>query len=155
MIGVCYVERQMSLLEEVPASHSPSQGNAKDSRGSLDSCSNIFEQYARFVLAGLFGKTSRERSRSNVGRLSDSSCPRWTNSGMAWRGAYLTRNSSVWHNDANVCMLSDILETCVPEKYSLSQRACAGIIRRASKRGKPLPKPLRDALEKVANRGLQ
>ena len=42
--------------------------------------------------------------------------------------------------------LSQILDLNVPEKYSLSPTACAGIIRRAEKRGKELPDMLRDAL---------
>ena len=43
--------------------------------------------------------------------------------------------------------LSQILEADVPEKYYLSPRACQGILRRASVRGKALPEPLRVALE--------
>jgi hypothetical protein len=50
-----------------------------------------------------------------------------------------------------VCSLSAVLETSdVPHKYFLSQKACAGIIRRAERRGKELPTMLRRALEQVA-----
>lgn len=45
--------------------------------------------------------------------------------------------------------LSQILQLDAPEKYSLSAKACAGIIRRANKRGKVLPDMLRDALMEV------
>ena len=45
--------------------------------------------------------------------------------------------------------LSQILELNVPEKYSLSPKACAGILRRAEKRGKELPDMLKDALMEV------
>lgn len=38
----------------------------------------------------------------------------------------------------------------VPRKYFLSPKACAGILRRAEKRGRNLPVKLRDALELVA-----
>lgn len=38
----------------------------------------------------------------------------------------------------------------VPRKYFLSQKACAGILRRAAKRGRNLPAKLQDALELVA-----
>lgn len=49
--------------------------------------------------------------------------------------------------------LSEILETGpVPARYYLSARACAGILRRAEKRGKELPLALRQALETVAQR---
>jgi hypothetical protein len=39
------------------------------------------------------------------------------------------------------------LQDSAPEKYSLSARACAGILNRAKKRGKVLPEMLRQALE--------
>ena len=49
------------------------------------------------------------------------------------------------------CTLSQILMDSVPEKYSLSARACAGILRRAEKRGKILPEILKNALEMQAD----
>ena len=45
--------------------------------------------------------------------------------------------------------LSQILQLDAPEKYSLSPTACAGIIRRAEKRGKELPDMLMEALTEV------
>jgi len=45
--------------------------------------------------------------------------------------------------------LSWILEDNVPQKYYLSARACQGILTRASRRGKPLPEVLRQALMDV------
>lgn len=52
--------------------------------------------------------------------------------------------------------LSWILEDSPPERYSLSDKACLGILRRAEKRGKELPKELKLALESQAARsGLQ
>jgi len=48
--------------------------------------------------------------------------------------------------------LSDILEQNAPEKYYLSAKACEGILRRAERRGKELPKMLRDALEQMIER---
>ena len=56
-------------------------------------------------------------------------------------------------SDAGVCSLSDILETpgSVPPRYYLSARACAGILRRAVKRGKTLPGDLLRALRAVAD----
>ena len=48
--------------------------------------------------------------------------------------------------------LSEILEKQPQEKYSLSPRACRGILRRAAKRGKELPPVLRKALEQVAGK---
>ena len=45
--------------------------------------------------------------------------------------------------------LSQILEANAPEKYYLSAKAAAGILRRAEKRGKELPTMLKEALEEV------
>ena len=74
-------------------------------------------------------------------------------------GALWTRNSSEWNHtpepsrkDAVVCSLSSILETGpVDRRFFLSQKACAGILRRAEKRGKSLPDALLRALTQVAS----
>jgi hypothetical protein len=42
------------------------------------------------------------------------------------------------------------LEAQAPAKYSLSKKACEGILRRAAKRGKTLPPMLKEALESQA-----
>jgi hypothetical protein len=59
-------------------------------------------------------------------------------------------NISEWPNDAAVCSLLQILETDMPQKYFLSPTACAGILRRAAKRGKDLPPLLAHVLKAVA-----
>ena len=48
--------------------------------------------------------------------------------------------------------LSDVLESKTSEKYTLSPKACEGILRRAEKRGKTLPERLRVALQQAASR---
>lgn len=63
-------------------------------------------------------------------------------------GEYWMRSFSAWPKDASVCSLLEVLEPCVARKYFLSVKACRGIISRADRRGKPLPKRLRDALER-------
>lgn len=60
-------------------------------------------------------------------------------------------NISAWPNDAAVCSLSQVLVTgSIPQQYFLSKMACAGILRRAAKRGKTLPAQLDRALRAVA-----
>ena len=49
--------------------------------------------------------------------------------------------------------LSQILEQNPDPKYNLSPKACQGILNRAQKRGKELPKMLQDALEHQAQSG--
>jgi hypothetical protein len=48
-------------------------------------------------------------------------------------------------------LLKEILQKDVQKKYYLSARACAGILRRAEKRGKELPPVLRTALLQVSH----
>ena len=58
-------------------------------------------------------------------------------------------NTSESPNVAVVCSLSEILQVDAPPKYSLSAKACNGILRRAESRGKVLPDMLKDALTEV------
>ena len=67
-------------------------------------------------------------------------------------GECSTRNTGERPNAENASTLSQILQAGVPEKYSLSQKACLGILRRASVRGKELPQILKRALEQQAER---
>jgi len=54
----------------------------------------------------------------------------------------------------DVSSLSDVLETGpVPPRFSLSAKACSGILRRAERRGKELPPMLKVALEQSAASG--
>ena len=81
------------------------------------------------------------------------SSPRLFNSGMASAGLLWTANTSEWRNAGDACSLSDILEESPDPKYSLSAKACTGILRRAEKRGKALPNRLATALQAVVSAG--
>lgn len=75
----------------------------------------------------------------------------WGNAGMASPTECWTLRTSESPSDAVVSSLSDILETRpVPPKYFLSLKAAAGILRRASRRGRELPAELLSALSRVA-----
>ena len=63
-------------------------------------------------------------------------------------GVYSTRSTGDCPNAENVSTLSQILQRDVPDKYYLSPKACQGILRRASARGKALPPVLQRALER-------
>lgn len=85
----------------------------------------------------------------------------WRNSGMGSPTECWTLSTSEWnrtltpsHSDGGVCSLSDVLEATgsVPGRFYLSPKACAGILRRAEKRGKVLPEALRMALEAAVSR---
>ena len=74
----------------------------------------------------------------------------WMNSGSMSHGRYWTRNTSESRNAAGACSLSQVLQGEVVSKYFLSAKAAAGILRRAERRGKELPTPLRLALISTA-----
>ena len=59
-------------------------------------------------------------------------------------------NTRVRPNAEQESILSQILMVNVPQKYYLSPKACLGILRRASVRGKKLPEVLELALKKQA-----
>lgn len=67
-------------------------------------------------------------------------------------GESMTLNTGESPSVVRESTLSQILQLNAPEKYSLSPTACAGIIRRAEKRGKELPSMLREALMEVIGR---
>ena len=62
-------------------------------------------------------------------------------------GEYTMHSFGECPREENASRLSQILQDSAPEKYSLSARACAGILNRAEKRGKILPDILKQALE--------
>src|SRR3990167_2821933 len=62
--------------------------------------------------------------------------PSCKKSGMAFRGEYLTLNTSESSNNAVGSSLSDVLENHVHQKYYLSRKAVMGIIRRSKKWGR-------------------
>ena len=73
----------------------------------------------------------------------------WETDG-AWLTEFSTLNTGASPNAEVESTLSEILLAEVPEKYYLSPKACLGILRRASARGKELPEVLKKALERQA-----
>ena len=79
--------------------------------------------------------------------LENGQTPEWSEAEeLTSLGSYTTVNISECHSDAGDCFLSAILVAGAPERYSLSPKACQGILRRAERRGKKLPPMLYDAL---------
>ena len=73
----------------------------------------------------------------------------WETDG-AWLTEFSMLNTGVSPNEEQGSTLSEILLAEVPQKYYLSPKACLGILRRASVRGKELPEVLKRALERQA-----
>ena len=65
-------------------------------------------------------------------------------------GVYTMHSFGESPKEENVSLLSQILEEQAHPKYSLSAKACQGILNRASRRGKELPEILQKALEAQA-----
>ena len=125
-----------------------------------------------YIQDSLFGKMFPEPSQATREKTSDPSSKRSAKSKMnvcqclnlqngrvqekSWEtvnqshGDSLMLNFGEYPREENVSTLSQILQAGVPEKYYLSQKACLGILRRASVRGKKLPTVLQRALEKQA-----
>ena len=65
-------------------------------------------------------------------------------------GEYTMHSFGEYPKEENASLLSQILEEQAHPKYSLSAKACQGILSRANRRGKELPEILRTALENQA-----
>ena len=114
---------------------------------STNSCALL----VRLLPVGFSSRTCLDFCHRTADETWEPSLGRWGPSGMGGATVCLTLNTSDWPKGASVCSLSDVLETCeVPQKYYLSQRACAGILRRAEARGRELPSALAQALQAVA-----
>src|SRR5690606_23682624 len=97
--------------------------------------------------AGWSGRTSPACCHRREDGILVPSSGAWSNSGMGSPTESWTLSTSEFPSDAAVCSLSDALETGeVPRRFYLSAKACAGILRRAEKRGKSLPPSLAAAL---------
>ena len=145
------MEQSTFLWEEHPANHSASPDSEAEWMMIVATCpSNFLGLLNERLPSGWYGKTyPASCHRTEDGTLVPSS-GRWQNSGMGSPTEHLTLSTLVSHNAASVCSLSDILEIGgVPQRYFLSAKACAGILRRAEKRGKKLLPLLQLALHSV------
>ena len=114
--------------------------------------SDSYSLLASFVPVGLSGRTSLESCHLEAeGTLAPSS-GRWQNSGMGSPTEFWTLSGLESPSAVAVCSLSHTLEIGdVQQRYFLSAKACAGILRRAERRGKELPEHLRLALAATAD----
>jgi len=140
--------------EDSPArmSPSPASGPGSRGRGRASSTSSPESQESLFAPEDTFwSRTSRVFSVPMGDGTSVPSSGRWPTSGFTISpGEFSTPNSSEYPNVGGGCSsLRDVLEADVAPKYFLSQRAAAGILRRAQKRGKALPEHLEAALRAV------
>lgn len=126
------------------------------------------------IRVSLFGKTSPERSAVIMGAILEPCLKKsqrpifqclqvengrpqeWFEGGrFVLRGDNLTLNIGECPSEESASTLSEVLEVIVPKKYYLSATACAGILRRAERRGKELRPQLKEALISVVNASTQ
>lgn len=139
-----------------PARTSPSPdaapaSTASEAPSSGSSCGSQMSLFA--PEDGCLSRTSPVSSVPVGDGISLPSSGRWPTSGFGtWPTAFWTQGTSAFPSDGGVSSsLPDVLEATVPARYSLSPRAAAGILRRATKRGRELPEALRMALESLAH----
>ncbi|MNR12316.1 hypothetical protein D3C85_1286660 [compost metagenome] len=135
----------MQLTMFAPANESPpASSSGKTSPASSATKGTPSDAF----LARLLGKTANCSLQGKGGRtLVVCMDPKEQSRGGSW-----TPNISAWPNDAAVCSLSQVLETdSIPPRYFLSEKACAGILRRAEARGRTLPEQLLSALRSSAD----
>jgi len=149
---------QLTLsLEEPLVSPSQSQDSGKEWMTHVVTWrSSIAECLTTLDPSGSSGKTSQVSCQVQEDGTLVPSSGRWLNSGMGSPTECLTLSTVEWHSDAVVSLLSDTLEIGdLPPQYYLSAVACAGILRRAERRGKNLPHTLKVALLNISREILE
>lgn len=96
-------------------------------------------------------KTYRDSSPVMAARILGRSSVVWANSGTGGPTGFSTLSSSECPSDDDGCSfvpstLAQVLEPTAPQRFYLSARAAAGILRRATRRGRELPTALHQAL---------
>jgi len=146
-----------SSPSEAPARTSPSPASDEGSTATAPDCSGKpceSPEMALFDPEPYSWKTWKGSCRATVDGTSRSSWTRWPSAGIGGATGFSTRSTSAspsvdgefsWSQS-----LTTILEPNASERYSLSPKAAAGILRRASRRGRTLPPALEQALRAVA-----
>lgn len=145
--------RQSTLFpSEALAKISAPRASARASRARVPACS--FRRPALLTNAGQllqFGKTFPALLTPTVDGILQQSSIRFANSGrMTWRGELSTLNTSECRSNADACTLLQILEADAPAKFYLTPNGAAGILRRATKRGREIMPALLQALTALA-----
>lgn len=123
------------VWENVPGAFSSNKG--EDFRAVLEETARIAKEDA--IIPGLEG-----------GRNGDQPDVSWETDG-ALLGEYTMRSFGEYPSEERESLLSQILEDKPHQKYSLSAKACQGILRRAKNRGKELPEILAKTLQKQSD----
>jgi hypothetical protein len=146
----------MSSAEDSPAKTCQSQDDEPalvESGQASSSSSHALPMTLFGTEAGSFLRTYPDFFPATTVEISPSFSRRWPSSG------FTISPGECWTADTSVCpsggdassSLPDVLQGTVPERFFLSPKAAAGILRRAQKRGRALPTPLHTALQVLAS----
>lgn len=144
-----------SSVEASPAKISPSPASGRGSTAS-DRASSSSSHGSQMTFSGAEDgsslRTYPDYFPPTVAEISQSYLRRWPSSGFTTSpGECLTADTSECPSEGAVSSsLPDVLEADVHPRFYLSQKAAAGILRRAERRGKALPGALRMALTQLA-----
>ena len=144
-----------SSAADSPVKTSASPADAPGSPVNAPACSSSSPESQMSLFAQADGsslRTSPACSVPRVDEISPSYSARWATSG------FTTSPGECWTADTSECpsggdassSLADVLLETVPDRFFLSPRAAAGILRRAEKRGRELPAALQTALSQLA-----
>jgi hypothetical protein len=141
-----------ALAKTSPSQESGEDLTATDPASSGKPCES--PEMALFDPEPYSWRTWKGSCQATVDGTLHSSWTRWPSAGIGGATGYSTRSTSVSPSvDGEFswsASLTTILEPNASERYSLSQKAAAGILRRASRRGRTLPPALEQALRAVA-----
>lgn len=146
---------RISCAQEHPANHSASLAIEKGSTtGAASSCLLFLKSLGVTDLDGLSGKMSPECFLATEDGILAPSSGRWGNWGTGGHTGCWTLSGSECPKDAEEFFLWRAIEIKeVPQRYFLSKRACAGILRRLQRKGRSLSQDLVAALGEVAAGG--
>ena len=129
-----FIRPRYMVWENVPGAFSSGTPKGADFGAVLEELVKVVEPEAPLCLC-----------LKRDGRQQDASTMIWADGALL--GEYTTRSFGESPSEENVSRLSQIMEASAHPKYSLSAKACEGILRRAERRGKVLPLMLKEALE--------
>ena len=149
-------EEPTLFAEDSPARTYPSPANEQGSLENVPASSGTHSLSRRMSKRdGSSWRTSPDCLRQIRDAISEQSSLHWPTQGFViWNGGCLIRSSSECPNVAVESSLSQVLLSQTDDRYLLSAKAAAGILRRTEERGKPLPDRLRLALEQVVELSL-
>lgn len=137
-----------------PVKTCPWPAEGPDSRENVPGCSGMPSGSPRTSTPnGCCWRTFPAYSQATREGTWESFSGRWATQGFVTsNGECWIRSSTESPNAAVECSLSQVLEPETDTRFLLSVKAAQGILRRAERRGRTLPEPLRSALVALSGR---